>query len=178
MRVVVGRIGRPHGIRGEVTVEPRTDEPDERFAPGAVLIASTPTERLEVTRSHWHSGRLLVSFEGVHDRNAAEALRGVILEIDRDDAEAPEDPEEFYDSALIGCSVTTLDGRDVGEVTEVAHLPGQDLLVIAGPFGEVLVPFVEEIVPTIEPASRRIVIDPPPGLIEEPAEDPAPESAG
>lgn len=168
MRVVVGRIGRPHGIRGEVTVEPRTDEPDERFAPGAVLLATTPTGRLEVERAHWHSGRLLVSFTGVHDRNAAEALRGVILEVDRDDAAVPDDPDEFYDSALIGCRVTTLDGRDVGEVTEVAHLPAQDLLVVDGPYGEVLIPFVEEIVPTIEPANRSVVIDPPPGLIEEP----------
>ncbi len=170
MRVVVGRIGRPHGIRGEVTVEPRTDEPDERFAPGAVLIASPPTERLEVERSHWHSGRLLVSFAGVTDRNAAEALRGVILEIDRDDSEEPDDPEEFYDSALVGCRVRTVEGADVGEITEVAHLPAQDLLVVVGPFGEVLVPFVEEIVPTVDPAARMVVIDPPPGLLEEPTD--------
>jgi 16S rRNA processing protein RimM len=170
MRVVVGRIGRPHGIRGEVTVEPRTDEPDERFAPGAVLFANTPAGRLEVTRAHWHSGRLLVSFEGVSDRNGAEALRGVILEIDRDDAEAPDDPEEFYDSALVGCTVVTGAGVAVGEITEVAPLPGQDLLVVVGPVGEVLVPFVEEIVPVVEPAERRVVIDPPPGLIEEPTD--------
>lgn len=170
MRVVVGRIGRPHGIRGEVTVDPRTDEPDERFAPGAVLIASTPTGRLEVVRSHWHSGRLLVTFEGVEDRNAAEDLRGVILEIERDEAEVPDDPEEFYDSALIGCRVSTVDGRDLGEVTEVAHLPAQDLLVVHGPQGEVLVPFVEEIVPTIDTVGRTVVIDPPPGLIEEDGE--------
>lgn len=170
MRVVVGRIGRPHGIRGEVTVDPRTDEPDERFAPGAVLIASTPTGRLEVVRSHWHSGRLLVTFAGVEDRNAAEDLRGVILEIERDEAEVPDDPEEFYDSALIGCRVSTVDGRDLGEVTEVAHLPAQDLLVVHGPQGEVLVPFVEEIVPTIDTVGRTVVIDPPPGLIEEDGE--------
>lgn len=170
MRVVVGRIGRPHGIRGEVTVEPRTDEPDERFAPGAVLIASTPTGRLEVVRSHWHSGRLLVTFDGVTDRNAAEALRGVILEIDRDDADLPEDPEEFYDSALVGCAARTVDGRDLGEVTEVAHLPAQDLLVVVGPFGEILIPFVHAIVPTVDLVNRTLVIDPPPGLIEESAD--------
>lgn len=170
MRVVVGRIGRPHGIRGEVTVEPRTDEPDERFAPGAVLIASTPTERLEVSRSHWHSGRLLVSFVGIDDRNAAETLRGVILEVERDDAEQPEDPEEFYDSSLIGCSVRTVDGVEVGEVTEVSHLPAQDLLVVTGPLGEVLIPFVAEIVPIVDLAARQLVIDPPPGLLEESAD--------
>lgn len=167
MRVVVGRIGRPHGIRGEVTVEPLTDEPDERFAPGAVLIADTPTGGLEVTRAHWHSGRLLVSFAGVGDRNQAEALRGLMLEIDRDEAEAPDDPEEFYDTALLGCLVQTRDGVRVGEVTDVAHLPAQDLLVVQGDAGEVLIPFVDEIVPTVDVAQRLIVIDPPPGLLTE-----------
>ena len=78
MRVVVGRIGRPHGIKGEVTVEPRTDEPDERFAPGAVLLLDDPAKQLVVERMHWHSGRLLVWFRGVADRNAAEALRGLL----------------------------------------------------------------------------------------------------
>jgi len=90
MRVVIGRIGRPHGIRGEVTVETRTDEPDERFAPGAVLLVDGPVQQLVVDRMHWHSGRLLVTFEGVVDRNDAEALRGLILEVERPDDATPE----------------------------------------------------------------------------------------
>jgi 16S rRNA processing protein RimM len=167
MRVVVGRIGRPHGIRGEVTVEPRTDEPDERFAPGATLSVDGPVNSLVVQRAHWHSGRLLVHFEGVDDRNGAEALRGLLLHVDRDPAELPEDPEEFYDSTLLGCRVELIDGSAVGEVVDVVHLPAQDLLVVRlADEREVMVPFVEAIVPTVDAPSRRIVIDPPGGLLD------------
>ena len=168
MRVVVGRIGRPHGIRGEVTVETRTDEPDERFAPGAVLSVDRPAGTLVVDRAHWHSGRLLVSFAGVSDRNQAEALRGLLLHVERDAADVPDDPEEFYDSSLVGCAVTLPDGTSVGVVAEVVHLPGQDLLAVRTPDErDVLVPFVAAIVPTVDIAGRRIVLTPPPGLIEE-----------
>ncbi len=168
MRVVVGRIGRPHGIRGEVTVESRTDEPDERFAPGAVLSVDGPVHELTVDRTHWHSGRLLITFHGVEDRNAAEALRGLLLHVDRDEDDVPDDPDEYYDSSLVGCEVTLTDGVVVGTVTEVVHLPAQDLLAIRTPDDrDVLVPFVSAMVPEVDPAARRIVIDPPPGLLEE-----------
>ena len=167
MRVVVGRIGRPHGIRGEVTVETRTDEPEVRFAPGSVLLVDSPLRRLVVDGMHWHSGRLLLSFEGVHDRTAAEGLRGLLLEVERGDDETPDDPEEFYDSALIGCEVVLRDGTAIGTITEVAHLPAQDLLVVDRSPGEVLVPFVERFVPVVDIAARRVVIDPPPGLLED-----------
>lgn len=168
MRVVVGRIGRPHGIRGEVTVETRTDEPDERFAPGAVLSVDGPVHELTVDRTHWHSGRLLVTFQDVADRNQAEALRGLLLHVERAEDERPDDPEEFYDSSLVGCEVSLVDGAPVGVVTEVVHLPAQDLLAIRTPDDrDVLVPFVSAMVPEVDPAGRRIVIDPPPGLLEE-----------
>lgn len=166
MRVVVGRIGRPHGIRGAVTVEPRTDEPDERFAPDAVLLPQSGASPLVVRHSQWHSGRLLVEFEGVDDRNAAEALRGTILEVDRSDDARPDDPEEFYDSALVGCAVVTVSGESLGEVTEVAHLPAQDLLVVAREGSELLVPFVSEIVPDVDLEARLITVDPPEGLLD------------
>jgi 16S rRNA processing protein RimM len=166
MRVVVGRIGRPHGIRGEVTVETRTDEPEERFAPSAVLFVDTPAGSLVVSRTHWHSGRLLVTFLGVEDRNGAEALRGLLLHVDRDVDEVPDDPEEFYDSSLVGCLVEMMDGTAIGEVADVAHLPSQDLLVVVSGEHEVLVPFIAEFVPSVDVAGRRIVIDPPPGLLD------------
>ena len=168
MRVVVGRIGRPHGIRGEVTVEPRTDEPDERFAPGAVLSVDGPVHELVVDRTHWHSGRLLVTFAGVPDRTAAEALRGLLLHVERADDETPDDPDEYYDSTLTGCAVELADGTSIGAVEEVLHLPSQDLLVVRGPEDrEVLVPFLAAFVPTVDVAGRRIVIDPPAGLLNE-----------
>lgn len=168
MRVVVGRIGKPHGVRGVVTVETRTDEPDRRFTPGAEFVVDGSARLLKVEQTHWHSGRLLLTFEGVHDREAAEALRGVILEIERPLDEVPEDPEEFYDDTLEGCSVQLITGEHVGTVREVVHLPSQDLLAIARPeSSEVLVPFIHQFVPTVDIAARLIVIDPPVGLLED-----------
>jgi len=167
MRVVVGRIGRPHGIRGEVTVEARTDEPDERFAPGAVLSVDGPVSELVVARPHWHSGRLLVSFDGVGDRSAAEALRGLLLHVERSDDETPDDPDEYYDSTLVGCVVQLSDGTHVGDVADVLHLPSQDLLVVRDADDrEVLVPFVAAFVPLVDVQARRIVIEPPSGLLD------------
>lgn len=167
MRIVVGRIGRPHGIRGEVTVEPRTDEPDERFAAGAVLHVDGPVGQLTVGRAHWHSGRLLIAFDGVHDRNAAEALRGLLLEVDRADDETPEHPDEFYDTSLVGCEVLDTAGAVIGTIREVVHLPAQDLLDVEARDGRrVLIPFVSEIVPDVDVAGRRVVVDPPPGLLD------------
>lgn len=167
MRVVVGRIGRPHGIRGEVTVEPRTDEPDARFAPGSVLHVDGPVRQLTVGRAHWHSGRLLIAFAGIDDRTAAEGLRGLLLEVDRAEDERPDDPEEFYDTALVDCAVVDPAGNAIGTVREVVHLPAQDLLDIETMQGHrALVPFVAEIVPDVDIAGRRIVVDAPVGLLD------------
>lgn len=168
MRVVVGRIGRPHGIRGEVTVEVRTDEPETCFAPDCSLFVNGSERTLLVARSHWHSGRLLIAFDGVADRNQAEALRGLLLEIERPDDAVPEDPEEFYDHSLVGCTVAMTDGDVIGTVREVVHLPAQDLLAVTLADGrEALVPFVQAIVPQVDIAARTVVIDPPPGLLDE-----------
>jgi 16S rRNA processing protein RimM len=168
VQLVVGRIGRPHGIRGEVTVDVRTDDPGARFAPGSVL-ATDPADRgpLTVRRVHWHSGRLLVAFAGVDDRTAAEGLRGIMLVVDSTDLPPTGDPDEFYDHQLVGLAVVTVGGDDLGSVADVIHTAGQDLLVVqraAG--GESLVPFVAEIVPEVDVRGGRVVVDPPPGLIE------------
>lgn len=167
MRVVVGRIGRPHGIRGEVTVETRTDEPDSRFAAGSQLFVENTNDVLTVSAMHWHSGRLLVSFEGVHDRNQAEELRDTVVEIDRDPYDLPEEPGEFFDSQLVGCAVFDASGSALGQVSDVVHLPGQDLLSITSAMGvEFMVPFIEQFVPEVDIAAARIVITPPPGLLD------------
>ena len=176
MRVTVGRIGKPHGVRGVVTVEPRTDEPDRRFTPGAEFVIDGSARLLKVEQIHWHSGRLLLTFEGVQDREAAEALRGVLLEIDRPLDEVPEDPEEYYDDSLEGCNVELSSGEIVGIVREVVHLPSQDLLAVTRPErSEVLVPFIHQFVSTVDIAARRIVIDPPLGLLED-LDPPGPET--
>jgi 16S rRNA processing protein RimM len=175
MQLVVGRVGRPHGIRGEVTVQVHTDDPDLRFAPGTVL-ATEPASRgpLTVEAARWHSGHLLVAFAGSGDRGSAEDLRGTMLVVDSAEA-SPAGPEEFRDHELVGLEVRTLDGQIVGVVTDVLH-HGQDVLVV-GPAGgrpagngagrgEILVPFVAAIVPEVDIAAGRLVIDPPPGLLE------------
>jgi 16S rRNA processing protein RimM len=171
MRVTVGRIGRAHGIRGEVSVDVRTDSPEVRFAPGTLLTTEpTGAGPLTVGRSRWHSGRLLVFFDCVTDRSNAERLRGVRLLAEIDDDERPDDPEEYFDHHLVGLHVVTAGGVEVGEVAEVLHLPGQDLLAVRrSGAAEVLVPFVAEIVPEVDIAGGRLVIDPPPGLLD-PAE--------
>ncbi|AEW96800.1 MULTISPECIES: ribosome maturation factor RimM [Streptomycetaceae] len=168
MQLVVGRIGRAHGIKGEVTVEVRTDEPELRLAPGAVLLTDpASTGPLTIESGRVHSGRLLLRFAGVADRNAAEALRNTLLIAEVDPEETPEDPEEFYDHQLIDLDVVTTDGTEVGRITEISHLPYHDLLVVARPDGgEIMVPFVTEIVPEIDLAAQRAVIDPPPGLLD------------
>lgn len=162
---VVGRVGRPHGVQGEVTVEVRTDAPEVRFAPGAVLGAGTG-RTLVVAGSRPHTGRLLVAFEGVGDRTGAEALRGTLLTAEPPGPEAGEDPDEFHDAQLEGLAAVTPSGAPVGTVTEVVHLPGQDLLALDTPRGEVLVPFVRALVPEVDLGRGVIVVDPPEGLLE------------
>ncbi|MFV2174985.1 ribosome maturation factor RimM [Actinomadura sp. LOL_016] len=165
--IVVGRVGRPHGIRGEVTLDVRTDDPDARFAPGTEIATDPPSAGpLTIERARLHSGRLLVRFAGIADRDAAEELRGIWLVVDPDDIRPSDDPDEFHDRELIGLAVVTTDGADVGRVADVLH-HGQDLLVVRGPGGERLVPFVAELVPEVDVAAGRLVIDPPPGLLDE-----------
>lgn len=169
MDLVVARIGRAHGIRGEVSVEVRTDEPELRLAPGAVLTTDPPeTGPLTIAAAREHSGRLLLRFAGVTDRTAAEALRNTLLLTDVDPGERPEDPEEFYDHQLVGLRVVTADGTALGAIGEIAHLPGQDLLIVTRPDGgELMIPFVSAFVPEVDPAAGRVVVTPPAGLLDE-----------
>lgn len=169
MQLVVARIGRAHGIKGEVTVEVRTDEPELRLGPGAVLATDpASTGPLTIESGRVHSGRLVLRFDGVRDRTQAEALRNTLLIAEVDPEELPDDPEEFYDHQLADLDVVTREGEHVGRIEEVAHLPAQDLLIVKREDGgEVLIPFVTEIVPEIDLEEQRVVIDPPPGLIDE-----------
>ncbi|MER6157509.1 ribosome maturation factor RimM [Streptomyces sp. NPDC001868] len=169
MQLVVARIGRAHGIKGEVTVEVRTDEPELRLGPGAVLLTDpASTGPLTIETGRVHSGRLLLRFEGVRDRNAAEALRNTLLIAEVDPEELPEEEDEYYDHQLMDLDVVTKDGVEVGRITEISHLPSQDLFIVERPDGsEVMIPFVESIVTEIDLAEQRAIIDPPPGLIDD-----------
>jgi 16S rRNA processing protein RimM len=180
--VVVGRIGKAHGIKGEVSVELRTDEPERRFHEGAVLRTQAPQggqphgpgrpAALTVRATRWHQSRLLVTFEQVRDRNAAEAVRGLLLAVDVDPREAPEDPDEFYDHQLVGLRVVTTTGTPVGQLAEVVHGTAQDLLSIRDADGrEILVPFVADLVPEVDLAGGRILVEDLPGLLFPAVED-------
>jgi 16S rRNA processing protein RimM len=168
MLLTVGRVTKAQGTRGEVVVDLRTDDPELRFAPGAVLITDPiHVGPLTVGRTRWQGARLVVRFRNVPDRAAAEALRGVRLFVDVPDDARPSDPDEYYDYQIIGLLVVTVAGVELGEVTEVVHLPSQELLVIRQPAGdEVLVPFVKAIVPEVDLGARRVLVDPPEGLLD------------
>ncbi len=185
MLVVVGRIGRAHGLRGEVSIDVRTDEPETRFAPGSVLLTDTGRAgsarskanaakttaipaALTVATVRWHSSRLLVRFEGYDDRTAAESIQGISVNVEVDPANRPADDDEFYDIELEVMTVVDEAGATVGVVEEILHLPGQDLLSVRrDDGGEVLVPFVTELVPIIEREARRIVVRDPGGLLDD-----------
>jgi len=166
MQLVVGRIGRAHGVRGDLFVEPFTDEPDNRFADGAVLETSDG-QQVTVATSKWHSGRLVIHFVGIDDRTSAEGVRGLELTLDVDPNELPEDPDEYYDHQLIGMSVVC-DGEVVGTISEIIHLPAQDLIAVKRDgLEEALIPFVSEFVPDVDVANKRMTITPPPGLLND-----------
>jgi 16S rRNA processing protein RimM len=170
--VVVGRIGRPHGVRGQVTVEVRTDDPDLRFAPGTTLITE-PAQRgpLTVEAMRWHSGTLLLTLtlpdgQVVVDREGADALRNTMLLVPVEALPELEDPDSFYDHQLVGLAAVLPDGTTIGEVTGVRH-EGTELLVVRRAEGpELLVPFVSAIVPSVDLAAGRLVVDPPEGLLD------------
>jgi 16S rRNA processing protein RimM len=172
VQLVVARIGRAHGIKGEVTVEVRTDEPELRLAPGAVLATDpASTGPLTIETGRVHSGRLLLRFAGVKDRTGAEALRNTLLIAEIDPEELPEGEDEYYDHQLMDLDVVTADGTEVGRITEISHLPSQDLFIVERPDGsEVMIPFVAEIVVEIDLEEQKAVISPPPGLIDDQAE--------
>ncbi len=171
--VVVARIGRPHGIRGEVSLELRTDEPERRLAPGALLAVRAPRgaaagpDTLTVSASRWHQERLLVSFAEVPDRTAAEALRNSLLAVEVARGERPEDPEEYYDHQLVGLAVHPVGGERVGVVTEVLHSGAQDVLVVRRDDGrEAMVPFVGALVPEVDLEAGRLTVADRPGLLD------------
>lgn len=165
--VIVGQVGRAHGIRGQVGVIPRTDDPDIRFVVGAVLATDAPPRGpLTITEARNHSGRLLLTFEGIADRTAAEGLRGTMLLVPRGARPVLKDPDDFYDSDLIGLRAVDPEGAGLGVVADVIHAPGSDLLALDVDGREVLVPFVRQMVPSVDIHAGTITIDAPDGLFE------------
>lgn len=176
--MVVGRIGKPHGVRGEATVAVHTDEPERRFAPGSVLLARPPSgshsalHSLTVVSTRWHGSTLLARFAEVPDRASAEAARGILLAVVLDPGDSPEDPDEYYDHQLVGLAAYDQEGSRLGEVTAVVHGGAQDLLSVRTPDGrDALVPFVAALVPEVDLAAGRVVVADRPGLVTPLPED-------
>jgi 16S rRNA processing protein RimM len=166
MQLQVARIGKPHGIRGEVTVQVLTDAPEDRFVPGTeFLVEPASVGTLTVDSARWNKDILLLGFEGVETRNQAEALRGARLFIEAEELEEDDD-EGWYEHELVGLDVRVGD-TVVGKVTGLRTLPVQDLIEVEGTDGkEILIPFVEEIVPEVNVGGKYLVVTPPPGLFD------------
>ena len=167
MLLVVARIGRAHGVNGEATIEVRTDLPEERFIVGSVLVTEPSSfGPLTITSVRNHNGTLLLGFKEVKDRTAVEKLRDVLLLADVDISESG-DEDNFHIQELLGCRVVTDTGVEVGIMTDLVQLPGQDLLAVDHNGREILIPFVLEIVPEIDVENKVITITPPEGLLDE-----------
>lgn len=166
MQLQVARIGKPHGIRGEVTVQVLTDAPAERFVAGTEFVVEPASAGpLTVRSARWNKDILLLGFEEIADRNAAEAIRGAKLFIETE--ELDDDGEEgWYEHELVGLQAR-VGAQTVGKVAALNTMPAQDLLVIESVDGkEILVPFVDEIVPEVNVEEGYILITPPEGLFE------------
>ena len=167
MQLQVARIGKPHGIRGEVTVQVLTDAPGDRFVPGTELTVEPASKGpLTVLSARWNKDILLLGFEEVADRNGAEELRGAKLFIDTETVDEDDDDEGWYEHELVGLQARV--GDDVvGTVSGLRTLTVQDLLVVEGTGGEeILVPFVEAIVPEVNVDGGYVLLTPPEGLFE------------
>ena len=183
----VGRLVKAHGLKGAFKLELYTDSPEQRFAPGAVLDLQVPEsspwfgKKVEVAELRFYNSMPVLFLKDITDRNAAETLVKAILLVNADVEELPEEDDAWFDHQLVGLAVIR-DGKQVGEVIRVDHLPAQDLLVVkTDSTDEVLVPFVKAIVPIVDMKNRSVTVTPPIGLFEEVLPElvatPAPNSA-
>lgn len=177
VEVVVGVIGRAHGLQGDVLIDVRTDEPERRFADGTVLHGEQDGRPFTVTRLARHGQRLVVRFAELSDRTAVEQARGTVL-VARVPADTrPDDDDEYYDHQLVGLAAR-VEGARVGTVTGVVHLGPQDLLVLDTAHGERMVPFVAALVPHVDLDAGAVDIVDLPGLLNDEADDTPPGKPG
>jgi 16S rRNA processing protein RimM len=180
----VGRLVKAHGLKGALKVELYTDDPARRFTPGATFTLQVPTtspwhgKSLELVELRWYNTHAVAFFKDVVDRTGAESLVKAILWVEQDAAELPVEEDAWYDHQLVGLAVLR-DGVRVGTVSRIDHLPAQDLLTVKTPDGDVLVPFVKAIVPSVDIQAGTITVTPPPGLFEQiPDDEPDAQSQG
>jgi 16S rRNA processing protein RimM len=163
LQLVVGRIGRAHGVLGEATIEVQTDDPDIRFQVGNKLTLDNGRQ-LTIRSSRWHNQILLLAFDGVADRNQIEELRDQLISSDVDLGSLA--PGEYHFQQLIGCEVFQQNGELIGKVDEIVKLPGQDLLSVSRSGAQVLIPMVKQIIIEIDVLAKKIVVNPPEGLLD------------
>jgi 16S rRNA processing protein RimM len=164
-RILVGRVARPHGNKGQVIVNPETDFPEHRFAAGRTVFVGDGNEPRTIVAARFHQGRPVIALEGVESMNDAEALAGAELKVTADDVVAlPKGT--YYHHDLIGCEVQDTEGRLIGQVAAVEGPLDASRLVVSAPHGEVLIPLAAEICVEIDPAAKRIRVAAPEGLIE------------
>ncbi|WP_033373476.1 ribosome maturation factor RimM [Glaciibacter superstes] len=168
----VGRLTKAHGLKGAIKLEMFTDDPGRRFVPGAVFTLQVPTsspwhgKTLELVELRWYNQQPVGFFKDVPDRSAAETLVKAILWIDQDAEELSDEEDAWYDHQLVGLKVLR-DGVEVGTIARLDHMPAQDLLIVITPKGDVMVPFVKAIVPSVDVKGGTVTVTPPPGLFEE-----------
>ena len=167
MQLQVARIGKPHGIRGEVTVQVLTDAPGDRFVPGTEFVVEPASAGpLTVSSARWNKDILLLGFEEIETRNDAETLRGAKLFIETEELDEDDDDEGWYEHELVGLEAR-VGSQVVGKVAALNTMPVQDLLVVTTPGGEeILIPFVEQIVPEVNIEEGFVLLTPPDGLFE------------
>ncbi|RLP06798.1 ribosome maturation factor RimM [Propionibacterium australiense] len=167
VEITVATVGKARGVRGELVLHLYTDEPERRLAPGSSCRVRGDGRVLTVRTARWINDRFVVSFGELADRSAAETLRGAELVTDVPADERPAGEDEYYDRQLVGLRVVDAGGRTRGEVTEVLHLPSQDLLAVRTAGGERLVPFVAELVPEIDLGAGWLRLAEVPGLVDD-----------
>ena len=176
----VGRLSKPHGLKGGIKLELFTDNPELRFVPGAIFHLQVPEDSpwfgrtIEMRELRWFNASPVGFFDEITDRTAAEGIVKAILWIDDDAVAQGEEENAWYDHQLVGLDVVRDDVK-VGTVAEVQHFPAQDLLVVSTDHGTVLVPFVEAIVPSVDMEAGVVRVTPPTGLFEEAPEIEIPE---
>ena len=163
--ILVGRVARAHGNRGQVIVNPDTDFPDERFAEGTTLLVGPAATPRRITSARFHQGRPVLALEGIETMDDADGLAGAELKVPAATL-TPLPEKTFYRHELVGCDVQDTEGRLIGAVAAVEGSIDMSRLVVHAPHGEVLIPLVDEICVEVVPAERRIVIKAPEGLIE------------
>lgn len=168
MQLLIGKVVKSHGVKGEVAVEVTTDDPDIRYAVGEVLHGKQAGKEVDLTIASVrpHQKRLLVTFEEIPDRTAADSLRG--MQFFAEPLERDEESDEYYDHELIGLRVRldSSEGDEIGEVTGVMTTPNRKILEVDYTGKEVLIPFVMDIVPEVDLEEGYLVATPPEGLLE------------